>query len=48
MTFSIIAHEQTTGQVGIAVASKSFATGARVPLPAKPKATSSTDRAVSH
>ena len=31
MTFSIIAHDQATGQVGIAVASKTFASGARVP-----------------
>jgi uncharacterized Ntn-hydrolase superfamily protein len=31
MTFSIIAHDESTGQVGIAVASKSFAAGARVP-----------------
>ena len=32
MTFSIIAHDDKTGQVGIAVASKAFATGARVPF----------------
>src|SRR5437879_5046106 len=32
MTFSIIAHDESTGQVGIAVASKTFATGARVPF----------------
>jgi len=32
ITFSIIAHDPTTGQVGIAVASKSFACGARVPF----------------
>ena len=32
MTFSIIAHDEKTGQVGIAVASKAFATGARVPF----------------
>jgi uncharacterized Ntn-hydrolase superfamily protein len=32
MTFSIIAHDERTGQVGIAVASKSFAAGARVPF----------------
>ena len=32
MTFSIIAHDSGTGQVGIAVASKSFAAGARVPF----------------
>ena len=32
MTFSIIAYDEKTGQVGIAVASKSFATGARVPF----------------
>ena len=31
MTFSIIAHDVATGQVGIAVASKTLATGARVP-----------------
>jgi uncharacterized Ntn-hydrolase superfamily protein len=31
MTFSIIAHDTVTGQVGIAVASKTLATGARVP-----------------
>jgi uncharacterized Ntn-hydrolase superfamily protein len=31
MTFSIIAHDLPTGQVGIAVASKTLATGARVP-----------------
>ena len=31
MTFSIIAYDETTGQVGIAVASKAFASGARVP-----------------
>lgn len=31
MTFSIIAHDEKTGQVGIAVASKSFASGARAP-----------------
>ena len=31
MTFSIVAHEVATGQVGIAVASKTLATGARVP-----------------
>ena len=31
MTFSIIAHDLATGQVGIAVASKTLATGARVP-----------------
>ena len=32
MTFSIIAHDAQTGQVGIAVASKAFAAGARVPF----------------
>jgi uncharacterized Ntn-hydrolase superfamily protein len=32
VTFSIIAYDEKTGQVGIAVASKSFATGARVPF----------------
>jgi uncharacterized Ntn-hydrolase superfamily protein len=32
VTFSIIAHDDKTGQVGIAVASKAFATGARVPF----------------
>ena len=32
MTFSIIAYDEKTGQVGIAVASKSFAAGARVPF----------------
>ena len=32
MTFSIIAHDAETGQVGIAVASKALATGARVPF----------------
>jgi uncharacterized Ntn-hydrolase superfamily protein len=32
VTFSIIAYDETTGQVGIAVASKSFAAGARVPF----------------
>ncbi len=32
MTFSIIAHDESTGQVGIAVASKIFAAGARVPF----------------
>jgi uncharacterized Ntn-hydrolase superfamily protein len=32
MTFSIIAHDERTGQVGIAIASKSFACGARVPF----------------
>jgi uncharacterized Ntn-hydrolase superfamily protein len=32
VTFSIIAHDERTGQVGIAVASKSFASGARVPF----------------
>ena len=31
MTFSIIAHDVVTGQVGIAVASRTLATGARVP-----------------
>ena len=31
MTFSIIAYDESTGQVGIAVASKAFAAGARVP-----------------
>ncbi len=31
MTFSIIAHDVASGQVGIAVASKALATGARVP-----------------
>jgi uncharacterized Ntn-hydrolase superfamily protein len=31
MTFSIIAHDVTTGEVGIAVASRTLATGARVP-----------------
>ena len=31
MTFSIVAHDVATGQVGIAVASKTLATGARVP-----------------
>jgi uncharacterized Ntn-hydrolase superfamily protein len=31
MTFSIIAHDVASGQVGIAVASKTLATGARVP-----------------
>jgi uncharacterized Ntn-hydrolase superfamily protein len=31
MTFSIVAHDVTTGQVGIAVASRTLATGARVP-----------------
>ena len=31
MTFSIIAHDEATGQVGVAVAGKSFAVGARVP-----------------
>jgi uncharacterized Ntn-hydrolase superfamily protein len=31
MTFSIIAHDDRTGRVGIAVASKSFASGAYVP-----------------
>ena len=32
MTYSIIAHDQHTGQVGIAVASKTFAAGASVPF----------------
>lgn len=32
MTFSIIAHDSATGHVGIAVAGKSFASGARVPF----------------
>jgi uncharacterized Ntn-hydrolase superfamily protein len=32
MTFSIVAHDLATGQVGIAVASKTLATGARVPF----------------
>jgi uncharacterized Ntn-hydrolase superfamily protein len=32
VTFSIIAYDEKTGQVGIAVASKSFAAGARVPF----------------
>jgi uncharacterized Ntn-hydrolase superfamily protein len=32
MTFSIIAHDEKSGEVGIAVASKVFATGARVPF----------------
>jgi uncharacterized Ntn-hydrolase superfamily protein len=32
MTFSIIAHDDVTGQVGIAVAGKTFACGARVPF----------------
>jgi uncharacterized Ntn-hydrolase superfamily protein len=32
MTISIIAHDDVTGQVGIAVASKTFACGARVPF----------------
>jgi uncharacterized Ntn-hydrolase superfamily protein len=32
MTFSIIAHDGRTGQVGIGVAGKSFACGARVPF----------------
>jgi uncharacterized Ntn-hydrolase superfamily protein len=32
VTFSIIAYDEKTGQVGIAVASRSFATGARVPF----------------
>jgi uncharacterized Ntn-hydrolase superfamily protein len=32
VTFSIIAYDEKTGQVGVAVASKSFATGARVPF----------------
>jgi uncharacterized Ntn-hydrolase superfamily protein len=32
MTFSIIAHDDRTGEVGIAVASKAFAVGARVPF----------------
>jgi uncharacterized Ntn-hydrolase superfamily protein len=32
VTFSIIAHDVTTGQVGIAVASKAFASGAVVPF----------------
>lgn len=31
MTFSIVAHDVATGQVGIAVASKTLAAGARVP-----------------
>ena len=31
MTFSIVAHDVATGQVGIAVASRTLATGARVP-----------------
>jgi uncharacterized Ntn-hydrolase superfamily protein len=31
VTFSIVAHDVATGQVGIAVASKTLATGARVP-----------------
>jgi uncharacterized Ntn-hydrolase superfamily protein len=31
MTFSIIAHDEGTGQVGIAVAGKALAIGARVP-----------------
>ena len=31
MTFSIIAHDVASGQVGIAAASKTLATGARVP-----------------
>ena len=31
MTFSIVAHDVETGQVGIAVASRTLATGARVP-----------------
>jgi uncharacterized Ntn-hydrolase superfamily protein len=31
VTFSIIAHDDSTGQVGIAVASRSFAAGARIP-----------------
>jgi uncharacterized Ntn-hydrolase superfamily protein len=31
MTFSIVAHDVATGQVGIAVASKTLGTGARVP-----------------
>jgi uncharacterized Ntn-hydrolase superfamily protein len=31
MTFSIVAHDAATGQVGIAVASRTLATGARVP-----------------
>jgi uncharacterized Ntn-hydrolase superfamily protein len=31
MTFSIIAHDESTGQVGVAVAGKSFGAGARVP-----------------
>jgi uncharacterized Ntn-hydrolase superfamily protein len=32
MTWSIIAHDKTTGQFGIAVATKFFAVGARVPF----------------
>ena len=31
MTFSIVAHDVATGQVGIAMASKTLATGSRVP-----------------
>ena len=31
MTFSIVAHDVATGQVGVAVASRTLATGARVP-----------------
>ncbi len=31
MTWSIIAHDPTTGQIGIAVATRFFAVGARVP-----------------
>ena len=32
MTFSIIAHDEQTGHIGIAVASKFFAAGAREPF----------------